>query len=488
MNPNKAAAIIPGVVLLSCAFALVYWLSAGKSPIKSDLREPIKDYVPMVATPQNVGGESTVPPAGTTQQQGTTASLPTAPLSIQTPGTTAEPPQIPGAWTMFRGANSDNISTDPTPLATQWAPGMPKVLWSLDVGEGHAGVAILNSRVYMLDYDRAAQADVLRCLSLADGKQLWSYSYPVSIKRNHGMSRTIPAVTDKFVVTIGPKLQVVCADSKSGKLLWTKDLVKEFGSVVPPWYAGQCPLIDGNRLIIAPSGPKVLMVGIDCATGKVLWQTPNTNGWTMTHSSVTPATLLGKRTYIYCGSGGVAGVSASDGKQLWQTLDWKVRIANVPSPVPVPGNRIFFCGGYNAGSMMIQLSGSGSNIQIKPVYSLQPRIFGSDQQTPILYKGCIYGVIPGGQLVCLSLDGKQLWNSGADRFGLGPYVAAGGRLFLLADRGILSLVNLSPNGYKKLAQAQVLTGSDAWAPIAVAGGRMIMRDLTRLVCLDMSGK
>ena len=37
------------------------------------------------------------------------------------------------------------------------------------------------------------------------------------------------------------------------------------------WYAGQCPLIDGDRVILAPAG-KALLIAVQLATGKVIWQ------------------------------------------------------------------------------------------------------------------------------------------------------------------------------------------------------------------------
>ncbi|NOR67660.1 MAG: polyvinylalcohol dehydrogenase, partial [Woeseiaceae bacterium] len=87
---------------------------------------------------------------------------------------------LPGQWPRFRGPNFDAISTQEISLAKTWPADGPKVLWSIDVGDGYAGAAILAGRVYMLDYDRQAQADVVRCLSLQDGRDIWRYSYPVS--------------------------------------------------------------------------------------------------------------------------------------------------------------------------------------------------------------------------------------------------------------------------------------------------------------------
>ena len=142
---------------------------------------------------------------------------------------------LPGAWPRFRGPNGDGISREEISLAKSWPTEGPKVLWSLEVGEGYAAAAVLSGRVYVLDYDRARQRDIVRCLSLEDGKDIWQYSYPVKVKRNHGMSRTVPAVTEEYVVTLGPKCHVTCLDSVTGELRWMIDLVHEYKATVPLW-------------------------------------------------------------------------------------------------------------------------------------------------------------------------------------------------------------------------------------------------------------
>jgi outer membrane protein assembly factor BamB len=395
---------------------------------------------------------------------------------------------LPGAWPGFRGPNRDGISPEDNSLTDSWGPGQPRPLWSVDAGEGHAGAAVLNGRIYLMDYDRNAKSDALRCLSLATGQEIWKFCYPLSVKRNHGMSRTVPAVTPKFVVSLGPKCHVSCLDAVSGKYQWGIDLVREYGSTVPAWYAGQCPLIDGDRVILAPAGSS-LMMAVDLATGKVLWTTPNRNDWKMTHVSITPMLIAGRKTYIYCGNRGVAGVAADDGSLLWENLDWKISIATVASPVPVPGNRIFLSGGYEAGSMMLEITEAAGKWQAKPAFRLDADTFGATQQTPILYDGHLYGVRPNGELVCLDLQGKVLWSSGmGHRFGLGPFLVADKKIFVMNDDGDLSMVQAAPKGFRLLAHAKVLDGHDAWGPMAMAGGYLLARDLTRLICLDLRKK
>jgi outer membrane protein assembly factor BamB len=265
------------------------------------------------------------------------------------------------------------------------------------------------------------------------------------------------------------------------------NLVSEYGATVPPWYAGQCPLIVGNSVILAPGGHDALLAAVDLETGKPLWRTPNPHGWKMTHSSVMPMEFGGQRFYVYCGSGGVAGISAKDGALLWETNSWKISIATVPSPLVLDGGKIFLSGGYNAGSLLLQLENQGGKLAPKTVWKLGPEIFGATQHTPIFHDGRIYGTRPNGQFVCLGLDGKVVWASPAvDSFGRSPFLLADGIFFVMNEDGILRLMEDSSAHCQLLAQAQVLKGGEAWGPMALAGGRLLARDFTRLVCLDVS--
>jgi len=460
----KPGLLIPGALALAAVVVVALWL--GRGPGKQlALRVP-----------------------GTDQAPGTELASHANPvLAGKLIPADGQPANLPGAWPQWRGPNRDGVSTETTPLQQTWPASEPRELWATDVGEGYAGAAVLNGRVYVMDYDRGQKQDALRCLSLADGREIWRYAYPVPVKRNHGMSRTVPAVTDKLVVAIGPKCHVVCLDSVTGVLRWGLDLVRQYGTTVPPWYAGQCPLIEKGAVILAPGGKDALLLAVDGETGKELWRSPNPHGWKMTHSSVMPVEFGGERMYVYCANNGVVGVSAKDGAMLWETTAWKISIATVPSPLVLEAGRIFFTGGYNAGSLMVQLQKENGHFEAKLVFKLEPEVFGATQHTPICHDGHIYGVRADGKFVCLTLDGKVVWTSDAgQQFGLGSFILADGLFFALNDSGLLRLIQATPEKYFLRAQAQVLKGRESWGPMALADGRLIARDLTRMVCLDVA--
>ena len=407
------------------------------------------------------------------------------------------PSKAGGTWPSFRGANHDNIAADGARLAESWPASGPPVLWSIALGEGYAGPAVRDGCVYLLDYDNKANADALRCFSMDKGKEIWRRWYRVRVKRNHGMSRTVPAVSGRYVVTIGPRCHVMCVNSRTGGLRWGIDLEKEWGTTVPMWYAGECPLIDGNQAVIAVGGKTALLIGVDLETGKVVWQTPNPRRWQMSHSSVVPLQVDGKKMYVYCALGGIVGVSAETadrGAVLWETDEWNHQVV-APAPVSLGDGRLFVTAGYGVGSAMFQVTQESGRYSVKLLYRSDKKSFACEQHTPVFYKGYLYSVLPADagaarrQAVCMDPAGRIMWHSGSgERFGLGPFMIADGKMLILDDNGLLTMIRATESGYVKIARAKVLEGNEAWAPMALVNGLLLVRDYGEMRCLDLRAK
>ena len=403
------------------------------------------------------------------------------------------PADLSGAWPNFRGATHTNIVE--TAEAIQTSSEAYPVLWSFDTGEGHAAPVIYKGRVYVLDYDEGLSSDALRCFSLATGQELWRRWYRVPMKRNHGFSRTIPVVGEDYVVTVGPQGHVMCCDPVTGEMKWGLDMHKQFSTEVPFWYTGQCPCVENGQLILAPAGEETLLVGVDLATGELLWQTPNSIGYKMSHSSVMPMTLGGKRTFVYAGIGGVCGISAdpSDvGTLLWHTKQWQPSVI-APSPLRLSNNQIFLVAGYGTGGALLQVDHNGSTWSTKLLDQYKAdKGLSSEQQTPILFNNMIISVMPkdgGGlrsRLVCFSPNDlhNPIWtSSGEERFGLGPYLVINQKLFVFKEDGELYVYAIEAKSMKLLKQQRIMEGVDAWGPMAYADGYLVLRDAHTVKCL-----
>jgi outer membrane protein assembly factor BamB len=287
----------------------------------------------------------------------------------------------------------------------------------------------------------------------------------------------------------------MCVKAKSGELLWTLDLTKEYQTEVPLWYTGQCPLIDDSIAVIAPGGSS-FMPGINCRDGNIVWETPNPNSWKMSHSSIIPMHFFQKKVYVYCAVGGIAGVSAEgadQGEILFESGAFNQSVI-APSPVRISRNRIFVTAGYGAGSMMFKVSKSQNTFSIQPTQRINVKKgLASEQHTPIYFKDHLFAILPKdagqyrNQFACVHSDdcSKIVWSSGPEnRFGLGPYILADETFYILNDNGNLTVAECSIYNYKVFSKIQLAESIDAWGPIALTSGMFIMRDTDKMVCFD----
>jgi len=392
-----------------------------------------------------------------------------------------------GDWPQFRGPDRSGISRE-TGLLRKWPAAGPKLLWSVPVTQGYAGAAIVGGRVYHHDYDEAKSEWCVNCRSLAGGKLVWQFREAREIRPNHGITRTTPAVDGRFVCSLDPKAVLHCLDARTGNQIWRKSLVTEYQAAIPSWYNGQNPLQEANRIVVATGGAAIL-AALDKATGKEIWRTPNPGQYAMSHASVMPAVLGGVRQYLYGTLKGPLGISAQDGKLLWE-FPRKFNVAVAPSPVPVDDERVFMTASYDAGCVMVRVRRTGGAFHAEPLFDMQNNEWNSEVHTPIVHRGHLFAVgkKKRGLFTCLSLDGKQVWTSeGKASFGLGGFLLADGMFLVMeGDTGRLRLIEASTTGYNELASAQVLAGQEVWAPMALSEGKLVLRDLTKMICLDVA--
>lgn len=414
-------------------------------------------------------------------------------------------------WPQFAGI--DRTATSPeTGLFKTFPADGPKVLWTAPLGEGFGGPAIRDGEVYLLDRvgkDDAAK-DIMRCLDLVSGKELWTYEYAAPGKMNSfNGSRAVPAVTEKYVLSVGPFGQLKCLDRKTHQLVWETSIIK--GDVkLPMWAYAQNVLLYNDSAIVGTQGPAGL-TAFDQATGKVLWECKNVPG--AAYSSPTLMTIGGKPQVVFAYGKGVTAVDPESGAKLWSFAGWNCQIP-IPAPVLVSDGKVFITGGYKAGSVMIQVDGA----EAKELWKIPQ---GSQIHQPIVVGGCIYfngntNEVTDG-LVCLDpADGKILWQTKEQKEGkkkqpasapaaalpaapvapapttqgvVAPkmdkddFIYADGRLWVIDAAGALDIVQPNRQGYKLVSSAPVLSGKQIWAPMALSDGKLVLRDQSQMKCV-----
>jgi outer membrane protein assembly factor BamB len=87
------------------------------------------------------------------------------------------------------------------------------------------------------------------------------------------------------------------------------------------------------------------------------------------------------------------------------------------------------------------------------------------------------------------MDGRVRWKTGEDPlFDKGGAVLADGLLLATDGNTKLYLIEPDPSGFKPLASADLLEPGQNWAPLALADGKLLIRDQKHLKCVAVAGQ
>ncbi len=423
-------------------------------------------------------------------------------------------------WPQFGGPGRTGISPEKGILKS-WPETGPEVLWSVDVGIGYGGPVVKNGRVYLLDRNDK-EGDKMRCFDLNTGAELWKFEYAAAGEVMFPGSRSVPAVDDKHVYSCGPYGNLYCIDINTHKPVWNANVWTDFGGVLPegnPGYGGpfptwaisQCPLIYGDLLILASQAPGAGVVAYNKNTGELKWKTKSLGATGYVSPNIVKIDGQDHLVMVTASTGGrggqplvpgnVVGMEPLSGKILWEFNDWKCGIP-VPMAVDAGNNKLLITGGYELGALMIQVEKKADGAYgTKELYRTEE--FGDQTKTPVFYNGYFYGEYGTNNrrdgLTCMDMDGNIMWKTKREPdFNKGSIIIADGLMLATDGAKTLYLIEPGPEGYKELAKAELLAeqqstderaarfGTQNWAPTALASGKLLIRDQSRMLCVKVA--
>jgi outer membrane protein assembly factor BamB len=379
-------------------------------------------------------------------------------------------------WPHWRGPEYNGISSETGWTAT-WTEGGPKVLWQASIGTGFASMAVSKGRVYTMG--NIGDNDILYCLDAQTGSQVWKKSYPCPLfdKSHEGGPCATPTVDGGAVYTFSKNGDAIRFNAATGQIVWHKNLNKELGAEHPEWYFAGSPLLVED-LVILNAG--TYGIALNKADGSVAWQ----NGKGASGYATGVPFLVGSQQLVVMPVWReVVGLNPLTGRVMWK-IPWRTSYnINAADPI-VLGNMVFISSGYNKGCSLYQIDGR------KVTEIWKNGNMCNQVNSSVLWDGHIYGfdgqVDGGAKLACVSFEtGETKWSQAG--MGTGSLMLADGKLIILGEKGKLIIAEASPQGFKQLASAQILTGK-CWTVPVLANGRIYARNAAgQLVCLDVSG-
>jgi len=365
-------------------------------------------------------------------------------------------------WPQWGGPQRDLVWRESGIVETLPTTGLLPRVWSTPIGEGYAGAAVADGRVFVMDRIRERNVERVLCLDAELGQIDWMHEYPARYTISYPAGpRATPTVNDGRVYTVGAVGHLHCLDAATGKLIWEKDYQRDYKTDLPIWGMASAPLVDGDQLIALVGGPNALVVSFDKESGKELWRALDDPA--IGYCPPVIFTLGGRRELIVWHPEAVSALNPETGERYWE-IPYRVRVGLcIPTPRQI-GNRVFVASFYN-GPRMIEVTSNGQDAYLvwsgKSNSEIDTDGLHPIMCTPWVTQTHIYGVGSYGQLRCLDArTGTRIWETraatGEGRWWNAFLVPNNDRFFLHNEQGDLIIAKLSPAGYKEISRAKLV--------------------------------
>ena len=394
-------------------------------------------------------------------------------------------------WPQWRGpARTGHVPAGET--VPQTLPAEPKVIWRVPIGEGFASPVVSGSRVFYLDNQNAEE--VAHAADVTTGRELWSARIFSSHKDGFGIGpRCTPVADGDRVFVQSAKGEFQCLEAASGKVIWRKNFVDDFGAI----YIGEkgkaagasrhgangSPVIDGENIIAQVGGLSgASLVAFNKANGDVVWKSESDQS---AYAAPFVATIAGVKQVISFTADALIGLDTRDGKPLWR-VPLKTALGRHVT-TPVVWRDLVLVASHQIGLVATRLKQEGAGVTAGEAW-VNPAM-KINFSSPVAVGDHFYGLGPAKNFVCLDLANGQLaWEqpgatqTSADK-AEAAFLVLGKNILTLTDNGELILFAADPTGYKELGRTQVC--GNTWANPAYAAGRLYLRDAKELLCVEL---
>jgi outer membrane protein assembly factor BamB len=401
-------------------------------------------------------------------------------------------------WPQWRGPNRDAVWTEAGIVEKLPSAGL-KVLWRAPIAMGYSSPVVVAGKVYVSDAElkKPVVREQVHCLEADSGKVLWTSAYETpapdwffTAEQGRGPGAT-PIVWKGKLYALDLFGNLVCLETRKGRVVWKKNLKEEFE--MKETSVDASPLIEGELLILMLGGKKGAgIVALDRNTGREVWRALEE---TVTWSSPIVIDAGGVRQLIVWTQQSVSSLNPANGK-----LYWREATSTGGSPgtagvsTPVCRNSYLLVSGW-----MFQLEKDRPAAKtLWPEGQGVSRRILSDTSTGLFLGDYVYSAKTGGEFLCLkAATGEEVWktNTVTDLMnGASIHVTLhGNSAFLFNSRGELIQARLAPSGYEEISRAKLIDptspfGSQkvAWTAPAFAHQNVYARNDQELICVSLA--
>jgi len=379
--------------------------------------------------------------------------------------------------TQWRGANSLGIYTVDK-LLPQWPADGPQIIWSFDsLGQGFTSPAFANNKIYI---NGMVSGQAVLFVLDQNGKELQQFKYGEEFDASWPGSRSTPTIVGDLAYLLTGHGKLTCLDLKTGKPVWVKDFIAQFEGTNITWGYTESILVDGDKLYCTPGGKKNNVMALNRMTGEPIWSCPGL-GELSAYCTPLLIKLPARQLLVTHTASHVVGIDAATGKLLWNfehPNQWSIQ-AN--TPIYSNGGLFVFSGGQ--GGEKLKLSADGSSV----TKEWEIKSFDCKMGGAVLIDGYLYGSGDNDRS-WQSID----WKTGEQKYAStevakGVVIAANKMLIGYSEKGELFLADANPSTFKVISKTKVALGTEQhWAHPVINKGVLYVRHGNTLIAYQIS--
>ncbi|HQW28909.1 MAG TPA: PQQ-like beta-propeller repeat protein [Verrucomicrobiales bacterium] len=409
-------------------------------------------------------------------------SMPT-PLAVVA-ATVIDPGMVSAQLENFLGPGRNGIR-ETLPFGTDWGVNPPQLLWRRPIGKAWSSFVVSGNRA--ITQQQVGDDEHVTCIELSTGRDLWDHvdaQVRLLLERaeNGGAAmggdgpRATPTIFEGKVYVMGGTGIINCLELETGKLVWSRNLIKELEGEVQRWGMASSPLIlpGGKGVVFAgPEKPGPTLVACDLFTGKDVWIY---EGGGASYSSPRLMTFSGVEQVVSVNATDVSGVEPATGRELWRH-PWPGNFPKVAQPLAYGDERLLVTASYRVGSLLLRISLVGGSFAVEQVWK-STRLKTKFSSAAVL-GDYAYG-LDEGRLACIDLaNGERVWKN--EKFGFGQHLLFEDRLLVQTESGDVVVGQVSPEKFVEQGRIPALS-SMTWNTPAVAGRVLLVRNDREAAC------
>jgi outer membrane protein assembly factor BamB len=380
-------------------------------------------------------------------------------------------------WPQWRGPNRDGISKE-TGLLKQWPAVGPPLVWKAKgAGSGYSSLAVVDGRLFTMGL--RGNREYVIAFDVATGKEAWATPHGNAFQNDRGNGpRGTPTVDGERLYALGGNGDLSCLEARTGKVVWTINVLQKFGGSNIQWGISESPLVVGEKVLVNAGGPGASIVALNKKDGSLIWKSQSDEEG---YSSAIAVEAAGGTQVVFFTATRAVGLDLRDGRLRWEYPRPSNNTANIATPV-ARGNRVFISSDYGTGGGLVEIKADGKAQEL--YFTKEMR---NHHSSSILIGDHLYG-FSSGILTAMRFDtGEVAWKDRS--VGKGSLVYADGNLYALSENGVVGLIEATPAGYREKGRFRIPQDSlPTWTHPVIAGGRLYLRDQDTIYVFDVREK